>query len=406
MARDRNRLTARSVGAIDKPGLHGDGDGLYLKVLASGSRSWVFRYRRAGRRIDMGLGPWPTVSLKDARSVAHESRALLVKGLDPLATRRAAHADALADEWTFGAFADDYVAGLEGTFRSAKHFKQWKRAAESLAAPLRKLRLSEITTEDILACLKPHWRERPETARRFQNRLEKILDAAAARGLRRGENPARWRGHLDALLPDRPSGERPHHTAMDWRNVPNFMTRLAEEKSLSARLLELIVLTAVRTGEARSAHWDEFDLDEALWRIPPARMKAAREHIVPLSPQVISVMKDLQEFRTGPLVFPGRIPGAPLSHVVCQRVLNRMDESCTTHGFRSSFRDFAGDMTEAPREVAEAALSHAGGDRVEAAYRRGTALERRRILMCQWADYILPLEGKAKIVSIGSGRNR
>ncbi|MEM9739130.1 MAG: integrase arm-type DNA-binding domain-containing protein [Pseudomonadota bacterium] len=406
MAITRNKLTVRAVGSLNTPGMHSDGGGLYLKVLGSGARSWIFRYRRAGRRRDMGLGPWPTVSLKDARIMAQEASALLMTGADPILKRNAKLTDEAAKRWTFGAYADDYVASLEGSYKSEKHFKQWKRSVEELAASLRSIPLAEVTNEDVLACLKTHWKVRHATARRLRGRLERIFDAARAQGLYRGENPARWKGHLESLLPVMPKSARRRHAAMDYQDAPDFMVRLKKRTSLSARLLEFVVLTGTRTSEGRLAEWNEFDFDAAEWRIPMLRMKGSEEHIVPLSPQAIDLLERIREYQINQFVFPGRKPNQPLSHGACLRVLRQLGETDTTHGFRSTFRDFAGDKTETPREIAEAALSHKVGNDVEQAYRRKTALERRRVLMCQWADFLLPRDGAADVISLSKGASR
>ncbi|MFO1118317.1 MAG: integrase arm-type DNA-binding domain-containing protein [Beijerinckiaceae bacterium] len=397
MGRQSNRLTARTVAALKAPGMYADGDGLYLAVAKSGSASWLYRYRSGGKRPELGLGSLKDVSLADARLKAAEARKMLAEGVDPLAARKAEAATAAVV--TFGDFADEVIKSLQHGWRNAKHGAQWKTTlGRDYIGALRNKPVADVDTADVLAVLQPLWQTVPETAQRLRGRIEKVLDAAKAKGLRTGENPARWRGHLDHLLPKRRKLTRGHHAAMPFAEVPAFMTRLrAVEGAMSARVLEFAILTAARSGEARGARWEEIDLETKVWVIAAERMKAGREHRVALSTRAVSLLRGLREDADKDvdanrgLVFPGA-RGAQLSDMALGMLLRRMGVDCTAHGFRSSFRDWCGETTSFPREIAEAALAHSIGNEVEAAYRRGDALEKRRLLMQAWADY---LEGAA-----------
>jgi integrase len=385
MKRTIHRLNARLVAALNRPGRHADGAGLYLVVDPSGAKRWAFLFRRQGRLREMGLGGLNSVSLAMARERAAESRKMLGSGGDPILKRKASVNAAP----TFGAFADQFVETKAPGWRSAKHTQQWRRAITQHAAPLRRRPVDEITTEDVLAVLKPMWTEKPETASRLRARIEQVLDAARAAGHRSGENPARWRGHLDQLLSKRLRIDRGHFAALPYPDVPAFVTALRERPPGPAALaLEFLILTAARSGEARAATWDEIDVAAAIWIIPPARMKAGREHRVPLSDRALEVLADAKKLGFGELVFPGERPHRPVSEGTWRQLLHRMNVSgVTVHGFRSAFRDWCGDATSFPREVAESALAHAVGDETEQAYRRSDALTKRRKLMDAWARF-------------------
>jgi integrase len=384
-----NRLTARRVETA-KPGKYEDGHGLRLVVSPSGARKWVFRFMRAGKRIEMGLGSVPTVSLAEAREKAADARRLVKAGKNPVAVRRAQQA-AQADGETFGPFALKLIDTIEKGFRNEKHRAQWRTTLTAYAAPIWNKRLADIDTDDVLACLNPIWQAKAETASRVRGRIERVLDAAAARGLRSRDNPARWRGHLANLLPKRQKLARGHHAAMPFDDVPTFLARLREVEGVSARALEFTILTAARSGEVLGARWSEIDPESKLWTVPASRMKASREHRVPLPDQAVEILSTLLQTKTGNHVFPGVKRGKPLSVMALTMVMRRMGQGqFTVHGFRSAFRDWAGERTNFPREIAEAALAHVVGDATERAYRRGDALEKRRALMEAWAKFCEP----------------
>jgi integrase len=378
------KLTDRAVKAA-APGRHMDGTvrGLTLLVWPTGARSWVVRYQLVGKRRDMGLGPYPEVSLARAREKALEARRLVKEGLDPLAER------GRAKRLTFKAAAEQLLESKRPGWRNAKHAWQWEATLKTLAFPtLGALDVKQVGTGDVLAVLRKIWTERPETASRVRQRIEAVLDYAAALGARTGDNPARWKGHLDHLLP-RPGKVKQvrHHPALDWRDAPAFMAELTKRGGLGARALAFAVLTAARSGEARGMTWGEVDDAGGAWTVPAARMKAGKEHRVPLTAAARSLLGGRGE--PAALVFPSpNHPARPLSDMTLLAALRRMGRGdLTVHGFRSTFRDWAGETTAHPREVIEAALAHAVKDKVEAAYARGDLLERRRPLMQAWADH-------------------
>ena len=388
-----NKLSARTVATVTKPGRHSDGGGLYLNVSPSGARSWLFMWKRDGKRREMGLGSAGSVTLADARQMARDYRGLVAKGLDPIAVRDSAE-KAKSAKPTFGEIADALIAAKESEWRNAKHRGQWRMTLETYAAPLRPRAVDEIDTEAVLAVLKPVWQSKSETASRLRGRIEAVLDAAKAQGLRSGENPAAWRGHLAHLLPKRGKLTRGHHAALPYAGLPAFMAQLRQRDGIAAMALELCILTATRSGETLGARWAEIDMAAKVWTIPAARMKAARPHRVPLSERAVEILERLAEAKTGAFVFPGQRDGKPLSNMAMEMTLRRMEvEGVTVHGFRSAFRDWAGNETHFPREVAEAALAHVIGDKAEQAYRRSDALEKRRELMDAWARHCQP--GKA-----------
>ena len=390
MARQLNRLSPRKVATIAKPGRHADGGGLYLVVGPGASRRWVFLFRWDGKLKEMGLGGLSSVPLADARRRAEEARRRVAAGRNPITDRRAEEArrDAAV---TFGPFAEGLVADIGHGFRNDKHTAQWASTLRTHAASLADKGLDEITTEDVLAVLKPIWLTKNETASRVRGRIERVLDAAKARGLRTGENPARWRGHLANLLPKRQKLQRGHHAAMPYRDLPGFLSLLRVSDGVSARALEFLILSASRSGEVLGAQWPEIDREGKVWAVPGSRMKAGREHRVPLTNRMLEILDEMESIRTGPFIFPGQKRGRPLSGMAMEMLLRRMKiENATVHGFRSAFRDWAAEETSFPREVAEAALAHVVGDATERAYRRGDALEKRRMLMDEWERYLLP----------------
>jgi integrase len=381
MSANVHRLSARAVQTLKDPGRHADGGNLYLNVSRTGARSWVFMYSRAGRQREMGLGNARDVTLARARELAAGHRQALAEGKDPLALRAAPRA------LSFGEAADTYIEAMEESWRNPKHRAQWRMTLTHYAAPIRSLGVDTISTEDVLRVLKPIWSSKPETAARLRGRLEAVLDWARVRGMREGENPARWRGHLDHLLPKRSRLARGHHAALPVGDVPAFMLRLQKAEGLAARALELSILTAARSGEVLGAMWAEIDLERAVWSLPAARMKAGREHRIPLSTAAVSVLEKLSSVRGGDYVFPGTKPGGPLSSMAMAMVLRRLKVDVTVHGFRSSFRDWASERTAFSHEVCEMALAHAIASKAEAAYRRGDLFEKRKSLMDSWAQY-------------------
>ncbi|WP_424032730.1 tyrosine-type recombinase/integrase [Methylocella sp.] len=388
---NRAKLTARAVAAA-KGGRHGDGGGLYLVVSETGARKWVFRFSYSGRVTEMGLGN-AAVSLAAARAKAAEARALVAAGRNPIETRREAESVA-AKNPTFGQCADALLEAKSAEWRNEKHRAQWAMTLARYAEALRVLPVDKVDTAAVLSVLQPIWQAKPETASRLRGRIETVLDAARAHGhiARNEANPARWRGHLDKLLAKRLRLSRRHHAAMAFADVPEFVGKLRQRKAMAALALEFLILTAARSGEVLGARWVEISFDKALWAVPATRMKAGREHRVPLSNRALAILAELAEAKTGEFIFAGQRAGKPLSSMAMEMLLRRLSAAnVTVHGFRSAFRDWCGEATSFPREVAEAALSHTIGDKAEQAYRRGDALEKRRTLMEAWASHC---EGK------------
>ena len=411
--RQTNRLSARAVATL-KPDpsdryarRYADGGNLYLIVDKSGAKRWALLYRDrrdGGRFREMGLGSLSAVSLAEARQKAADARKLIDAGQDPISHRRASRAAGIGAAITFGEYADRYInETVAPRVRNEKHLAQWRSTLSNDAAALHGVSLAGIGNEDVLAVLKPIWQAKPETASRLRGRIERVLDAAIAQGLRSGANPARWHGHLKAILPAPTEiKERGHHTAMPYANVPAFMAALRERPAIAARALEFAILTAARTGEVLGVNWAELDLDAGEWTVPASRMKAKKEHRVPLSGRALEILRELKGDREQPagFVFPGERRDQPLSSMALLMLLRRMEVTATAHGFRSSFRDWVGDKTSFPREVAEAALAHGIGDKAEAAYRRGTALEKRRELMESWASYCATPRDRENVVPL------
>ena len=384
-----SKLTARKVEAA-RPGKYSDGGNLYLIVSRTGSRKWMLRFTWRGQAKEMGLGSAASVPLADAREKAAVARRQIAQGFNPIDERKRDRGIP-----AFGEMADDVREALSVGFRNEKHKAQWKSTLETYAAPLRKKPVDTITTDDILNVLKPIWTIKPETASRVRGRIEKILDAAKAKGFRDGENPARWRGHLDHLLARPSKLTRGHHAAMPYEDVAAFLVELRKRQSGAALALELCILTAARSGEILGMRWSELDLEAKIWTVPAARMKAGREHRVPLSPRTANILRHLNQMKGGDFVFPGQSRGKPLSNMAMEMVLRRMKvNNATVHGFRSSFRDWAGNVSNFPRELIETALAHVIGDKAEQAYRRSDALEKRRQLMDAWATYCLTARGR------------
>jgi integrase len=373
------RLTVAKVKAAG-PGKHPDGRNLWLQVGPNGSRSWYMRYTLAGRTREMGLGPYPLVGLAEAREKATEQRRLLLDGIDPIAARDAKQPTRALI--TFASAAQQYIAGHEKGWKSADHARQWRNSLDRYVLPAIGDRpISAIDTHDVLTIVEPLWQDKTETATRVLNRMSLILDWAKARKLRTGDNPARWKGHLDAVLPKRSKVQRVvNHAALPYSRLPQFMTTLRQQSEIGAKAAELMILTATRTNEVRYAPWSEFDMDSGrIWTIPAARMKADRDHRIPLSEPALAILRALSE--ADEFVFPGMGQHAIL------KALQRVEPGITAHGFRSTFRDWVAERTNFPSEVAEMALAHAVGDKVEAAYRRGDLFEKRRQLAEAWAQY-------------------
>jgi integrase len=335
------------------------------------------------------------VALAEAREAAANARKLIREGKDPISERKRT-----GGVPTFGELADQVRESLSAGFRNAKHKAQWKSSLATYAAPLRNKAVDAVGTDDVLAVLKPIWTDKAETASRVRGRIEKILDAAKAKGFRQGENPARWRGHLDHLLPKQSKLTRSHYAAMPYQDVAAFVGRLRERDGLFALALEFCILTAARSGEVLGARWSEVDLNTKVWTLPAERMKAGRVHRVPLSERAIAILRQLAEIRTGDFVFLGQRKNRPLSGRAMNATLQRMTaDTVTVHGFRSSFRDWCGNETNFPRDLIETALAHIVGDKAEQAYRRSDALEKRRELMQAWANYCDPTR-TAKVLEL------
>ncbi|MEH6676112.1 tyrosine-type recombinase/integrase [Phenylobacterium sp.] len=382
MAREVNRLNWRQVQSLDTPGLHADGAGLYLRIDETGSKRWVLIFHQHGRRREMGLGSaTPDRKLADVRAEAADMKRAVREGRDPIAERKAASLP--PQDHTFAAVADGLMTDLAKTWRSPKSKAQWEASLKAHAPAIWKADVAAVDTEMVLAALRPIWAAKPETASRVRGRIERVLDAAKARGLRSGENPARWRGHLSILLL-KPQRSRGHHAAMPYEDVPAFVEQLSGRHSVSAQAVRFLILTAARSGEVRGATWDEIEGD--VWRVPAERMKAGKPHSVPLSRQAVDVLNSIPEETRQGLIFPGL--NGPLSDMALLMVMRKMGvRDATPHGFRSSFRDWAGDCTSYPRELAEEALAHTVGSAVERAYRRGNALAKRRVMMADWGAF-------------------
>lgn len=392
--RQLNRLSARTVASKRRPGLYCDGGGLYLQVTLLGSKTWIFRYRspRTQKLRDMGLGPVHSVGLPEARGKAAVQRAALASGLDPIEAREQENrrkALEAAKAVTFAQSAASYIESHKAGWRNAKHAEQWTNTLETYAGPvIGLLPVRDVDTELVLRILEPIWATKPETASRLRGRIENILDWAKARGYRAAENPARWKGHLNQLLPTLSRKHRvTHHKAMPFAEVGAFVSKLRGLSCVSARCLEFTILTAARTNEAIKAKPEEFDLTNAAWTIPASRMKAKREHRVALSARAVQIVREMLKLEQDYL-FPGTRQGKPLSTMTMLNLLERMGVNVTVHGFRSSFRDWAAERTDFPHEVCEIALAHTIANAAEAAYRRGDLFEKRKNLMNAWANFL------------------
>jgi integrase len=399
----RHKLTDSKIRSLTKAGIYGDGDGLYLRVQPSGRRSWVFIWKRFGARREIGLGSYDAgtrrVSLATARAKAEEAREIVGAGGDPksdMGERKAAVAVV-----TFGRVADEYIETMKSKWRGRSTLAAWERFAQGYVNSIRKIPIDKVSTDDVVRVLRPIWHDKIETATKVRERIKLVLDHAKARELRTGDNPAQWKGHLDQILPAHSKLSRGHHAAMPFADVPVFLQRLRDADGIGARALEFVVLTAVRSGEARGATWQEIDFDAKVWTIAASRMKSEKPHRVPLSDRALEIVREMKTIALNDLVFPGQRDHRPLSDMTLAKALKTAGGGeFTVHGFRSSFRDWAAEETNFQREVAEAALAHAVGDAVERAYRRGDALEKRRALMAAWASHCEPGEAD-NVVALG-----
>lgn len=408
MARTTGKLDSRTVASRRKPGYYGDGAGLWLQVTASGSKTWVFRFKLNGRAREMGLGALHTVSLAEARNKARAARGLLTDGIDPIEHKRAEKAARALENGstkTFDECSRAYIDSQKAGWGNSKHADQWTNTLATYASPVfGTLPVSAIDTARVMRALEPIWTTKPETASRIRGRIEAVLSWATVHGYRQGENPARWRGHLDKLLPKTSKvATVKHHQALPYQQIGEFMKALRAENGTAARALELCILTATRTSEVIKAKWSEFDLAEGLWTIPAERMKARREHRVPLSPAAVKLLEKEKRKSDGGWVFPGVRYGKHLSNMAMLELLRRMGQTdITVHGFRSTFRDWTGEMTAYPHEVAEMALAHTISNKAEAAYRRGDLFAKRARMMEDWAAFCALPPQDAKIVGMKS----
>jgi integrase len=417
MARQMNKLSPLQVNRISTPGWHGDGGGLWLQLTPPGSRSWVFRYTLQGKQKVLGLGATHTISLAEAREKARKLRQQLLEGIDPGEARKAtkeAAALARAKRITFDECVKAFIDSKKHEWTNLKHTAQWEATLTAYCSPhIGKLDVSDVDTDLVLKCLKPIWTDKTETASRVRQRMEAVLSYATTAGHRRGENPARWKGHLEHLLAkaSRVAKVR-NHPSLPWARMPAFMRAIAPMDGNAALALQFAILTACRSGEVRGATWGEIDMEKAIWTIPPERMKAKKEHTVPLSPAAVDVLKRVVRFEDEELVFPGAKRGSQLSDMSLAACIKRMNDkeliwtdeqgvAIVPHGFRSTFRMWAAEASNFPREVAEHALAHQLPDKVEAAYQRGSQFTKRIKLMEQWAAWCTSPATKGNVATIG-----
>ena len=403
-------LTAIRVKTETKPGLYGDGGGLYLRVAPTGAKTWIYRFMIAGERFDMGLGSTSVFSLKDARDRAMKARRLVADGINPIEQRKAERTAAALDAakaMTFRQCAESYIEAHRAGWKNPVHAKQWPSTLEMYVYPIfGAVPVQAVDVGLVMKAIEPIWSTKPETASRVRGRIESVLDWAAARGYRQGENPARWRGHLENLLPKKAKVRRiEHHAALPYPEVAGFMAQLLQQDGIAARALEFAILTAARTGEVLGARWSEVDTEARLWTIPAERMKARKEHRVPLSDAAIAIIEAMAAIRSSEYIFPGASAGRPLSNMALLMTLRRMKRAdLTTHGFRSTFSDWCAEQTNFPSEVREMALAHAVGDKVEAAYRRGDLFDKRRQLAEAWAKFCTVVPVGGTVAPIGRAR--
>ncbi len=414
MARGDGKLSALKVQRQSKAGMFADGGGLYLRVSKTGGKSWIFRFMLAGRAREMGLGAFPDIDLAEARIKAGDQRKLLAERKDPIESRKAEVMEVAlveARKQTFRQCAEAYITAHEASWRNAKHKAQWPSTLQAYVYPVfGHLPVQDIDVGLVLKVLEPIWHDKTETARRVRSRIECVLDWATARKYRQGDNPARWRGHLENLLA-KPTkiAKVQHHAALPYAEIGGFMAALKGMEGITPLALQFTILTAARTSEALGAMWGEFDLGNAVWTVPANRIKAGREHRVPLSGAALKILQGMAKLRESDdgtaFVFPSRKRGVSLSNMALLAVLKRMQRTdLTAHGFRSTFRDWCAEQTNYPREVAESALAHISGDKVELAYRRGDLFEKRRQLMDAWARYCQTTRTEGTIIKL-HGKN-
>lgn len=408
MAKTINQLTSRKVEHLKKKGWYADGAGLYLKVKPSGAKSWAYRYQINGKQKWQGLGAVTKLNgLEAARKAAAVSRQLVKDKIDPIEHK---NQQALEKELkaartvTFKECAVQYIDSHKAGWKNAKHINQWSNTLETYAYPvIGDLPVSKVDTEHVLKVLEPIWFTKTETASRVRQRIERVLSWATVRKFRTGFNPALWRGHLDQVLPQRTKVQKPKHfSAINYREIPDYFSLVRKTETIASRALAFIVLTAVRSAEGRCVTYSELNLEEGVWTIPADRMKAGREHRIPLSDEAMEIIAEMEVFKrdADDYVFTGMKPGRPVSEAALRKLIKGTHPEITIHGFRSSFRDWAAEQTNYPREVAEAALAHSLKDKVEAAYRRTDLFEKRRLLMNSWEDYCLYGKATAKVVPI------
>jgi integrase len=392
MSRAIHKLSAVFVDKTHTRGYHSDGGKLYLQVSNTGSKSWIFRCKQ--KRREMGLGSYTEVSLKQAREIAADFRKLENNHIDPYEHRQAQKTAQILSEartLTFSACSEAYIKARAPEWKSPKHRQQWENTLKEYCKPINKLAVADVDTPLVMRCLEPIWTTKTETATRVRGRIKAILDWATTHGYRTGENPARWDGHLANLLA-KPSKVMKvvHHPALPFEELPDFLQLLKTQDSIGARLLEFTIQTAARSGESRKAVWSEINMGQQVWKIPAERMKAGREHRVPLNERAVAILQQMEEIRTNDWVFPSTHQGKCMSDMSLTMLLRRMDrKDITVHGFRSTFRDWCAEKTSFPNIVAEQALAHSIGNQVEKAYRRGDLFEKRRSLMDQWWKYTL-----------------
>lgn len=398
MPKVAKELSAAQVQRLTKPGLHAVGGvaGLLLQVSATGARSWILRVKVGTKRRDLGLGGFPTVGLAQARERAREARELIWKGIDPVAERDAQRRALVQAQSipTFDECARQFLAGKRLEFKNDKHAAQWSSTLTEYASPIiGRMPVHQVELSHVVRILKPIWETKTETASRLRGRVESVLAWATVSGFRSGDNPARWRGHLDAVLakPNKVKTVQ-HHAALPHEQLPEFLARLATQEGTAARALEFAILTAARSGEVRGATWEEFDLEAKVWTVPATRMKAGKEHRVPLTPAALALIKRQPQVSEYVFAAPR---GGTLSDMALSAVLRRMKVDATVHGMRSTFRDWAGETTTFDRETIEHALAHRLKDKAEAAYARGSHFEKRRKLMEAWAKFCSVRAGAA-----------
>ena len=386
MPKKAKGLTARQVETMKTPGDHADGNGLYMRVKPSGMKTWLFRYQVNGHRHAMGLGSTRLKSLAQAREKSYELALKISDGIDPIQERKVLERKTSI---TFMDAAARYIKVMSPSWKNVKHAQQWQNTLDKYCIPIADLPVDKIDSYLVMQCLEPIWAVIPETASRIRGRMEKILDWSRVNGYREGENPARWSGHLDQSLPRKTKITTVKgHASMPYTELPQFWPVLNLLQGLGARALEFTILTACRTSEVLNAKWQEIDEPSQIWTIPAERMKAGKEHRVPLSNATLSLLNALKNQQRGDLIFPGQKRNQPLSNMTMLKVLQRLEHAYTPHGFRSTFRTWISEKTNHVHEVAEAALAHTIGDKVVAAYQRGDLFEKRRQLMLDWTNFV------------------